>query len=115
MKVMLLCDAVARGFTSAALKIPSANTYVYTLVDMAVSYGVFLKLYSRVGQTGDRKGLSAAIVTWPMVGVVARAAGIFAGFAFALALNCPVGLIDAACMSGASTLAVVVIHLIQSR
>lgn len=115
MNVMLLCDALARGLTSAALKTPGGNTYVYTLVDIAVSYGVFLNLRSIVDQTSSRKGLSTAIVNLSIIGIVARVAGIFAGYAAGVAMDCPVRLTDAICMSGASTVAVVVVHLIKSR
>lgn len=113
MKVMLFCDALARGLTSAALKIPVENTAVYTLVDIVVSYGIFLKLRSIVAQTSDKKALST-IVTLPMAGIIARVAGIFAGYAAALALDYPVRLTDAVWMSGASTVAVVLVHLIKT-
>lgn len=114
MNVMLLCDALARGLTSAALKTPGGNAYVYTLVDIAVSYGVFLKLSSIVSQTSDRKGPSTASIISP-IGIVARVAGIFAAYAAGLAMDCPVRLTDAVCMSGASTVAVIAVHLIKLR
>ena len=115
MKAMLFCDALARGLTSAALKIPGENTAVYTLADMVVSYGAFLKLYSTFSQvSGRRSDLSPVVVISSLAGFLARVAGIFAGFAAALALDCPVRLTDAIWMSGASTVAVVVIHLIKT-
>ncbi|MBS0647785.1 MAG: hypothetical protein JSS10_01005 [Verrucomicrobia bacterium] len=100
MSVIVFCDAAARGFASAALKVPVKNMALYTLVDMVVSYGFFLKLHSKIEQTLNRK--SVIILYLALAAVVARIAGCFAGFAAAEACNCPVRLADAVWMSCAS-------------
>ena len=116
MSVIVACDAFARGMTSAALKIPFNSTIIYTLIDMGVSYGFFVKLYFNVGRASDSSsGLSRSVVSLPVAGVVARVAGIFAGFAATWAFDCPIRLTDALWMSWASTIAIVAIHLIQVR
>lgn len=100
MTMTLFCDAAARGFVSAALKIPAMNMAIYTLADMTVSYGFFLKLCPKDEQTFSRR---TSIIRLLIAGIVARIVGCFAGFAVALAFDHPVRLRDAVWMSCAST------------
>jgi hypothetical protein len=100
MTMTVFCDAAARGFVSAALKIPVTNMAIYTLVDMVVSYGFFLKLCPKDEQTFSRR---ISIIRLLIGGIIARIVGCFAGFAMASGLECPVRLRDAVWMSCAST------------
>jgi len=108
MAVMVFCDAMARGWTSAALNIPPQNAAVYNFFDIAVSYGVFLRLHPDISAARGY-GLSRAVVSLPVASALARIAGCFAGFTAAWVWNCPVRPTDAVWMSIASTVTLVLI------
>lgn len=100
MTTTVFWDAAARGFVSAVLKVPPMNTAIYTLVDMTVSYGFFLKLCPKKEQMLSSRTF---IISLLIAGIVARIVGCFAGFAATIALDYPVRLTDAVWMSCAST------------
>ena len=108
MTLMLFYDAVARGWTSAALNIPPKNTAVYNFIDIVVSYRVFLRLHPDIAPL-RRYVLPKAVVSLPAAAALARIAGCFAGFTAAWAWNCPVRPTDAIWMSIASTVTILVI------
>jgi len=104
MGLIVTCDVLARCLTSWALRVPFKNAALYNTVDIAVTYFLFIQLAPKqLGSRIEPKVLQHAFRT----GLIARTAGLFAGFLIAKAAGYRVGRLACVSLAVVSTVAII--------